>query len=88
MVSTPGNTSIQGTLALVPRGSLNGGFTVTSFKVYEDWGAIQTGGPQHCVLTIECFRLTPFSWGIYQHAFKAKCIVPNKYIDGNLVRNV
>ena len=38
-------------------------------------------GPFHCVLDVKGFPAKPFSSGTFLNAFKADCIVPNKYLE-------
>ena len=54
---------------------------ITAFKITSDWSSIETEGPFHCVLDVKGFPGEPFSSGTFQHAFKACCIVPNKYLE-------
>lgn len=54
---------------------------ITSFTIASDWGSIETEGPLHCVLDVQGFPAQPFGSGTFQNAFKATCIVPNKFVD-------
>ncbi|CAH3188607.1 unnamed protein product [Porites evermanni] len=54
---------------------------ITSFTMASDWGSIETEGPLHCVLDVQGFPAQPFGSGTFQNAFKATCIVPNKFLD-------
>lgn len=54
---------------------------ITAFAITSDWSSIKTEGPLHCVLDVRGFPAEPFSSGTFQHAFKASCIVPNKYLE-------
>lgn len=54
---------------------------ITAFTITSDWGSIETEGPLHCVLDVQGFPSQPFSSGTFQHAFKASCVVANKYLE-------
>ena len=54
---------------------------ITSLTIASNWGCIKTEGPLHCVLDVQGFPAQPFGSGTFQNAFKATCIVPNKFLD-------
>lgn len=54
---------------------------ITAFNISSDWSSIETEGPFHCVLDVKGFPAEPFSSGTFQNAFKADCVVPNKYLE-------
>ena len=54
---------------------------ITSFTIASDWGSIETEGPLHYVLDVQGFPAQPFGSRNFQNAFKATCIVPNKFLD-------
>ena len=54
---------------------------ITAFNITSDWGSIKTEGPLHCVVDVSGYPAEPFSYGTFQYAFKATCMVPNKYLE-------
>ena len=54
---------------------------ITAFNITSNWGSIETEGPLHCVLDVSGYPAEPFSYGTFQNAFKATCMVPNKYLE-------
>ena len=54
---------------------------ITAFKITSGWGSIETEGPLHCVLDVKGYPAEPFSYGTFQNAFKAFCVVPNKFLE-------